>query len=187
MQNSRPNPEIDEHAELTDLLRSLRTEPTPEAHFEERFIADFHDRLAERIVYKPICSLLWDHVVLYFSNMSKWRLFWGLSTCYTGLVVMGLLIWQYCQPPTHAPLADVAAMTQQSAFISIDPFYPSAAPASDLHLQLGPIITVDKPGQPGGAWDPNQSSYRATDMWNNSRASFDTRETCPVLPPQFIR
>lgn len=84
-----------EHEELIVLLRSLRIEATPEAHFEERFIYDFRERLAQEAVRRTARSLMWEHLLHLLDNLGGRRLAWSLSSFGVGALCMGVLFWQY--------------------------------------------------------------------------------------------
>lgn len=83
-----------EHEELIVLLRSLRIEATPEAHFEERFICDFRERLAREAVSRSARSLMWEHMLHLLDNLGGRRLAWSLSSFGVGALCMGALFWQ---------------------------------------------------------------------------------------------
>lgn len=87
--------QAEEHEELIVLLRSLRIEATPEAHFEERFIFDFHERLAHEAVSRSARSLMWEHLLHLLSNFGGRRLAWSLSSFGVGALCMGAFLWQY--------------------------------------------------------------------------------------------
>lgn len=84
-----------EHEELIVLLQCLRIEATPEAHFEERFIYDFHERLAHAAVTRSARSLMWEHLLHLLDNLGGRRLAWSLSSFGVGALCMGVLFWQY--------------------------------------------------------------------------------------------
>lgn len=83
-----------EHEEISVLLRSLRIEATPEAHFEARFVYDFRERLAREAVCRPARSLMWEHLLQILSNLGGRRLAWSLSSFGVGALCMGVLFWQ---------------------------------------------------------------------------------------------
>lgn len=89
------NQQETEHEELIVLLRSLRIEATPEAHFEERFIYDFRERLAHEAVSRSARSLMWEHILHLLNNLGGRRLAWSLSSFGVGALCMGVLFWQY--------------------------------------------------------------------------------------------
>lgn len=88
--------------ELTQLLALLRVEPVAEADYEERFLANFHERIAREAVCRPARTLLWEHLKQVLANvgMRKWA--YAASTCaLTALVAVGI----YAHQPEGAPLA----------------------------------------------------------------------------------
>ncbi len=76
-------------ADLVALLASLRVEPTPEADFEERFLYDFHDRVAREMVCCSARRRVWEHVVQLLTNFGRRRLVYGASTLGVGVLAMG--------------------------------------------------------------------------------------------------
>lgn len=84
-----------EHDEISVLLRTLRIEATPEAHFEERFVYDFRERLAREIVCRPARALVWEHLLQIINNLGGRRLAWSLSSFGVGALCMGMIFWQH--------------------------------------------------------------------------------------------
>ncbi len=85
-------------SDLVALLSTLRKEPTPEAHFEERFLYDFHERVAREAVCRPARKLLWEHVRQFISNLGGRKLAYGASTLGFGALALGF----YSVPETSA-------------------------------------------------------------------------------------
>ncbi len=78
--------------QLLILLASLKVEETPEANFEERFLYDFHNRVARETVCCPAHLRAWEHVLQYLTNFGKKRLLFGASTLGVGALAMGIMI-----------------------------------------------------------------------------------------------
>lgn len=76
--------------ELVALMASLRLEATPEANFEERFLYDFHERVAREAVCRPARKLLWEHIRQFLSNFGGRKLAYGASTLGAGAIALGL-------------------------------------------------------------------------------------------------
>ncbi len=76
--------------DLVALLTSLRKEATPEAHFEERFLYDFHERIAREAVCRPARTLLWEHVRQFLSNLVGRKLAYSASTLGAGMIALGI-------------------------------------------------------------------------------------------------
>lgn len=74
---------------LIELIASLHREVTPEAHFEERFLYDFHEQVARAAVCCPARRRLWDHVLQVFSNLGGRKLVYGASTLGAGVLAVG--------------------------------------------------------------------------------------------------
>lgn len=86
--------------ELVVLLRTLRVEAVAEAHFEERFLVEFRERLAREAVCRPARTLLWEHLVQMVTNMGRRRLAWGVSAVTLSAVCLSMLML-YQERPTH--------------------------------------------------------------------------------------
>lgn len=85
-----------ETQEIVVLLRSLRVEATPEAHFEERFLYDFRERLVQEAVCRPARILLWEHLVHCLRNICRRRrLIWGASSFSLGMLCLGVFTWPH--------------------------------------------------------------------------------------------
>lgn len=113
--------EREQETRLVELLASLRKEATPEADFEARFLADFHERVARTAVCRSARNLFWEHLKMFFSNTGPSRCAWGaLIGC---VALFAALFWLPEQE--SAPLA-VASMKSPMA----------AAPA---------VVSVERP------------------------------------------
>lgn len=76
--------------DLVALLATLRKEATPEANFEERFLYDFHERVAREAVCRPARTLLWEHIRQFLSNLGRRKLAYSASTLGAGVLALGL-------------------------------------------------------------------------------------------------
>lgn len=76
--------------DLVALLATLRKEATPEANFEERFLYDFHERIAREAVCRPARTLLWEHIRQFLSNLGGRKLAYSASTLGAGVLALGL-------------------------------------------------------------------------------------------------
>lgn len=94
--------------EIRILLSALRVEATPEAHFEERFLYDFRERLAHEAVCRPARTLLWEHLLMLLDNLGGRRLALGASSFGLGALFIGLLTWE----TTPVPQAIAAHMCE---------------------------------------------------------------------------
>lgn len=82
--------EEERDARLGDLLSMLKQEPEPEANFEERFLYNFKDRLAQELVRKPARSLLWEHIATFLGH----RRAMAYSTASTaGALALAIVAW----------------------------------------------------------------------------------------------
>ena len=89
---------------LVELLASLRVEATPEAHFEERFLCEFHERVAREAVCRPARQHVWSHMMQMLENFGRRRVACGASTLGLGFLAVGWL-----SLPTEELEAAVAA------------------------------------------------------------------------------
>lgn len=71
--------------QLVALLATLRVEQTPEADFEGRFLAEFHERVAREAVCCPARRHLFAHLVQFFENVGKGRFAFGASALGLGV------------------------------------------------------------------------------------------------------
>lgn len=74
--------------QLVALLATLRVEQTPEADFEARFLAEFHDRVAREAVCCPARRHLFAHLLQFFENVGKGRFAFGASALGLGVVAV---------------------------------------------------------------------------------------------------
>lgn len=93
MEKRASNKEADDE-ELVIMLRALRVEATPEAHFEERFLFEFHERLAQEAVSRPARTLLWEHLMQILGNFGRRRIIWGTSALGIGALCLSVLVWE---------------------------------------------------------------------------------------------
>ncbi len=99
--------------DLVALLTSLRKEATPEAHFEERFLYDFHERIAREAVCRPARTLLWEHIRQFLSNLWGRKLAYSASTLGAGMIALGI----YSLQNNQDVLANKASLVGDSALI----------------------------------------------------------------------
>ncbi len=102
----------DEASELACLLRTLLVEPTPEAQFEERFLADFRERVEREAVCRSARSVLWEHVCMFMGNVGVRRIALGASTFGLGALCVGVLAWRFSGPVqqhVHTELCELEA------------------------------------------------------------------------------
>lgn len=120
MENKTSHKEADDE-EIVVLLRSLRVEATPEAYFEERFLYEFHERLAHEVVNRPARTLLWEHLQQVLSNIGRRRLIWGASSVSFGALCLGLLF---------SLQGRVASRHQAAESIAVQSLMPGASAAT---------------------------------------------------------
>lgn len=91
-----------EEIRLVALLSSLKEEPTPEANFEERFLYDFHERIARETVCCPAHRRMWEHIQQILANFGLRRIAYGASTLGVGVMAIGYV----AMPGEDAPIAE---------------------------------------------------------------------------------
>lgn len=112
MKRNAPETDADgEAAEFARLLRVLLVEPTPEAHFEERFLSDFRERVEREAVCRSARSVLWEHVCMFMGNIGIRRVAWGATTFGLGALCVGVLAWRFSEsvPQVHTELCELEA------------------------------------------------------------------------------
>lgn len=90
--------------QLTQLLATLRVETTREAEFEERFLYDFHERVALAAVVRPARYQLWEHLMQALTNFGGRRLAYGASSLGIGAFAVAFFAL-----PQDGPRSAVAA------------------------------------------------------------------------------
>lgn len=100
--------------DLVALLTSLRKEATPEAHFEERFLYDFHERIAREAVCRPARTLLWEHVRQFLSNLVGRKLAYSASTLGAGMIALGI----YSLQNNNEEVANKASFVGDAALVA---------------------------------------------------------------------
>lgn len=98
--NNMKQTNIDDE-KLDALLATLRHEPTPEADFESRFIADFHKRLAEARQQQP--EPFMARVRSFFASVWRNKAVYGTSFAALCLLCVTYVAW------TPVPSGDGAA------------------------------------------------------------------------------
>lgn len=117
-----------EEQELIVLLRALRVEAAPEAHFEERFLYDFRERLVREAVCRPARMLLWEHLLHAISNFGRRRLLWGASSFGLGMLCLGTLAWQH----SGGSARSVVAQSSYGSPVEPQPLMANRASAEDV-------------------------------------------------------
>lgn len=89
----------DADARLLALLATLKQDVTPEAGFEERFLYDFHERVARETVCCPAHKRLLEHLMQFLGNFGMRRWAYGAST----LSVCALAVGYFTYPAAEVP------------------------------------------------------------------------------------
>lgn len=107
-----PSPSEDNRgARLGELLSILKQEPEPEANFEERFLYNFKDRLAQELVRKPARSLLWEHIATFLSH--RRAMAYGTAST-AGALALAIVAW-----PGSADEYDVGGLAAREDSFSL--------------------------------------------------------------------
>ena len=101
-QPHQPTPVSEE--QIVTLLASLRVTQTPEADFEARFLAEFHERVAREAVCCPARRHVLTHLLQMLENVGRGRFAFGASAL--GLAAAALC---YALYPAPAGSADTTA------------------------------------------------------------------------------
>lgn len=134
----------DEEA-LQQLLSQLLINPTPEAHFEERFISQFHDSVISQAAVQSPFARLWEQVGLMLASVNKAKLALT-STLVVGFAAFSLSVTDWV---AHSPSPSATASRErvkrsvQASFESLNAsasMPSSIAPASDLQIIVAPSI-----------------------------------------------
>lgn len=90
--------------QLAQLLATLRVETTREVGFEDRFLYDFHERVAQAAVVRPARYQLWEHLMQALTNFGGRRLAYGASSLGIGAFAVAFFAL-----PQDGPRSAVAA------------------------------------------------------------------------------
>ncbi len=82
--------ENERDARLGELLSLLKQQPQAEANFEERFLYNFKDRLAQELVRKPARSLLWEHIATFLGH--RRAMAYGTAST-AGALALAVVAW----------------------------------------------------------------------------------------------
>lgn len=105
--------------QLAQLLVSLRVTATPEADFEERFLYDFHERIARETVCCPARYRLLEHLQQMLLNFGPRRLAYGASSLGLGVLAFGFMAIP--GEESHPTVAGVALSRLDSGISMLTP------------------------------------------------------------------
>ncbi len=141
-----------EMVNLKKALSSLYIKPTSEAHFEDRFLLDFHDRVVKSAVCQPVRQRLWENICEIFSCVGGRKFAWGSLASFAALFIGVMAMFTSSHVPEN-PGSHVASVRERtlsgfdSAFASLhgnlgspgvlSPNIPSPAP-SNLDINVLP-------------------------------------------------
>lgn len=112
-------------ARLLALLATLKQDVTPEAGFEERFLYDFHERVARETVCCPAHKRLWEHLMQFLGNFGMRRWAYGASTLSVCAMAVGYFTYPTEEMP--APVAHVQAKVSNHLECSLASLSPGLA------------------------------------------------------------
>lgn len=127
----------DAEKRLLMILASMKEEATPEAAFEERFLYDFHERVAREAVCCPARHRVWEHVQQMLANFGLRRIAYGASTLGIGALAVG-----YVAMPDGAEPPPAVAAAHERFERTVSSFAPALA--RDAEPCTTSYITVDQ-------------------------------------------
>lgn len=119
-------------ADLIDLLASLKQEPSREANFEDRFIHDFRERVAQYAVTRPARRVLWEHILCRLANVRKRS--WVCSATTLGVGVLGVAFYSFSSDTAISP----ATPTVGAARV-----YQKLTPADKQELIMSSTLSLE--------------------------------------------
>lgn len=125
--------------QLTQLLATLRVETTRESGFEERFLYDFHERVAQAAVVRPARYQLWEHLMQALINFGGRRLAYGASSLGIGAFAVAFFAL-----PQDGPRSAVAA----AALNRLDNSITTLTPGLSRDFDNCTTIRVEKAKKP---------------------------------------
>ena len=174
-QNSR---QTEDSQQLTELLRTLLLEAAPEAHFEERFLYDFRERIAREAVCRPLRSILWVHLLMALDSWGGRKLAFGISTFSMGVLCASVYVWQQ-SGETEALSSPLCALEQSAS--SLRPGTSRGVVCTSVRRsrrQNSPFLaSIDS--------EEDSSSYSQHDDWASSFSS-DASEDALHDAPDFF-
>lgn len=119
-------PDTPSETNLKELLSLLKVEQHPEANFEERFLYNYKERLAQESVCKPAHCLLWERLATFLGTRRSWT--YG-TTSTAGALALAVIVWPGGDPPQQ-PIVPEAQTTYVLKEIS-------STPSAGLSLRCG--------------------------------------------------
>ncbi|MBR3902986.1 MAG: hypothetical protein IKJ29_04930 [Akkermansia sp.] len=116
-------PESEE--QLVALLATLKVEQVPEADFESRFLAEFHERVARDTVCCTARRRLLSHVLQLVDNFGRGRLAFGASALGLGILAICFSLF----PAGHGGVETAASVSHER---KITPLQQMPALSDDL-------------------------------------------------------
>ena len=138
----------DNEEEMIALLRTLRVEATREDHFEERFVCDFHERMAREAVCRPARRLFWEHLVHAVRNVLRpRRLLWGSAAVGVPALaaVVALLATGSGENPAANSVTQEYLVSVDAMPVEVSPFVEETAP-EPVPVHVDGVVT--KAAQP---------------------------------------
>lgn len=132
--------------ELVELLSQLRIEPVEEAHFEERFLVSFHEKVVQQAVCQPARVRLWENLHLFFRGLNKLKLALSSAT-FVGFGALTLVMTDWAVHSDSAPATASRERVKRSMLASVDSLRASSVlpssleTPSDLQIMVAPNET----------------------------------------------
>ncbi len=131
-------------AELVELLSQLYREPVKEAHFEERFLVSFHEKVVQQAVCQPARARLWENLSLFFSGFNKAKLALS-SVTFLGFGALTLATTNWAVNSDSAPTTASRERVKRSMIASVDSLRSSSVLPSSLETPSELQIMVAAP------------------------------------------
>lgn len=125
--------------QLVQLLATLRVETTREVGFEDRFLYDFHERVAQAAVVRPARYQLWEHLMQALTNFGGRRLAYGASSLGIGAFAVAFFVL-----PQDGPRSPIAA----AALNRFDNSITTLTPGLSRDFDSCTTIRVEKAKKP---------------------------------------
>ncbi len=130
-----------EEAELSRLLGELYREPQQEAHFEERFLTQFHERVVQSAVCRPTRHRVWENICQFLSHMTMTK--FAVSTCAVMVFfAIGLMVMENMGASSSQAIARTGGELSQLRASINDLLGADPAKAPNALAQQQPTATI---------------------------------------------
>ncbi|MFI3242949.1 MAG: hypothetical protein R3Y56_01695 [Akkermansia sp.] len=144
MEDTRKEMDTLREDELVELLSQLYIEPVKEAHFEERFLVSFHEKVVQQAVCQPARVRLWENLHLFFSGLNKVKLAFS-SVTFLGFGALTLATTNWAVNSDSAPATASRERVMRNMIASADSLRASSVLPSSLEAPSELQINVANP------------------------------------------